>query len=294
LKENSNNDGPVFALGVPAKNNTLKEFTMRMQILTPSLFALLLAGSSASAQIKLPVFTEEPQGLKNVVFSDAGEARDFRHGRLVRVTPVGQKEAIQGILVRTDGKSGRIYVRTEPGAPPRVFTDKEIAKIEKGSIKLASHQEDVFQPEIRPIVIMNGSRRTVNYSAPTLSPGELSILRELEASENALAKLEFTASRGEIVQNLDIAILAEHRDSQAMQNELLWRQIYSRFELRPYPLPIRPVTANTTAVREGASVMPVLSVPPEQLSKARQAYETAQNRAIFESGRLVAVVDEGK
>jgi ribonucleoside-diphosphate reductase alpha chain len=49
----------------------------------------------------------------------------------VRVTLTGQKEPIQGILVRTDGKSGRIYVRTEPGAPPRVFAEKDIAKIEK-------------------------------------------------------------------------------------------------------------------------------------------------------------------
>jgi hypothetical protein len=268
---------------------------MRMHLLTPSLFALLLAGSSASAQIKLPVFTDEKQGLKNVVFSEATEASDFRHGRLVRVTPVGQKEPIQGILVRTDGKTGRIYVRTEPGAPPRIFTDKEIAKVEKGMIKHVGYQEDVTRPEIQPMVIMNGPRRTVTYSASTLSPGELSLLREMEASENALANLEFVASRGEIVQNLDIAVLAEHRNTQALQNELLWRQIYSRFELRPYPLPIDPVTANTSAVRQGTSVMPVLSVAPEQMAKARQAYESARTRAIFESGRLVAVVvEDGK
>jgi len=76
-----------------------------------------LAASSASAQIKLPIFNEGSDNVKNVVFADAGEARDFQHGRLVRVTLKG--EAVRGTLVRVDGKSGRIFVRTQPGSPPR-------------------------------------------------------------------------------------------------------------------------------------------------------------------------------
>jgi len=164
---------------------------------------------------------------------------------------------------------------------------KDITKIEKGTIKQVAYTQDVTTPEIQSMVITNGGRRTVTYAAPTLSPGELSILRELEASENTLQDMEHTVARAQLAQDLELGIQAEHRIAQALQNELYWRQIYDRYETRRMPWAV-PISANTSSVRPAAA--PPIS--PEAMQKARQNYLTAQNRLVYESGNLVAVIPD--
>jgi len=264
---------------------------MKMHLFAPAVFAFFLAGSSAYGQIKLPVFSEGSEGVKNVVFLDATQPKDFQHGHLVRIQPKGSDKAIQGILVRVDGKSERVFVRTQPGALPRAFDAKDITKFEKGTIKQVGFTQDIVRPEIQPMVIANGVRRTVSYSAPTLSPSELAVLRELEASENNLQTMEVSAARAQMTQDIEFGIQAEHLKTQQFQNELLWRQIYSRYNPRYMPW-YAPVTANTSSVQAPGATSATVAVTSEILTKARQNAASVQNRLIYESGQLVAVIPD--
>ena len=267
---------------------------MKLHLLVPSLIALCLAGGSAHAQIKLPIFDGGGDNLKNVVFTDVSKASDFQHGRLVRVTVKGSDKPVQGILVRVDGKTERIFVRTQPGTVPRAFDAKDITKVEKGTIKQVNFAQDVTRPEIQPMEIVNGQRRTISYAASTLSPSELSILRDLEASENALQNMEVLATRAQMAQDIELGIQAEHLRTQKLQNELLWQNIYSFYRPRYMPW-FAPVTANTSSVQAGGAAVATASATADALAKARQNVASSQHRLVYEGSTLVAVIpDESK
>jgi len=237
---------------------------MRLQLLASVVVGVALLPGWAQAQIKLPIYEEDTGVLSKVVFEEASQRGDFRHGKLLRVTLNGSGEkTVKGILVRVDKQKGRIYLRTEPGAMPIAFAEKDIKRIDKGVIKEVSYAKDYAQPEIQPVVFLNGSRRTISYNAPTLSPGEKSYLLRMEAVENEMGRLESLAERQEQVLETDIAIQAEHRRTQELINSMLWK--YNEpFAWRNKALPWghQLLMSLPTAVRQGPTVFPSLPVAP--------------------------------
>ncbi len=287
---------------------------MRPHILLVALVMLFASSTWVDAQIKLPVFEDERPGLKNVVYKDASGAGDFQHGRLVRLTMNGDS-TVKGILVRTDRKNGRVFVRTEAGAAPVIVSVKDVKKMEKGVIREVSFDDDVYQPEIQQLVIFNSGKKSVRYIAPTLSSGEMARLTEMEAAENELARLEYLASVEERVLENDVAMQAAQRRTQELISQILWRQMapsaYNAnvpptgvyvgssqansgqpFVAEPWPNFPNFGATPLPFVRMGAAVFPRLPVSSDALVSARRNFMVAQNFAIFERGRLVAVIAE--
>lgn len=230
------------------------------------------------------------------------------------------KEPIDGILVRSDAKKGVIYVRTKPGVPPRSFAVSDIKRIEKGVIRTVGFSSDVTIPEIRQLVIYNGSKKTITYIAPTLSPAELDQLGELESTENELERLEYQ-SRSEQRTLLDAqAVKSSERATREIANEFLRQYLANRMNYLDAPPTGVQVWAPTTyyghygqtivfdrkqddavvaalsilragsPVEEEKTIEPVKStVPASALESARRNYIAARARAVYENGQLVAV-----
>ena len=278
------------------------------------LISIATACDQLHAQIKLPIFEEDNGKLQRVVFQEAGERSDFQHGKLLRITLNGDKEAlINGILVRIDQKNKRIYLRTEPGMPPKMITLAEIKSVDKGVIREVNFKGDVSVPEILRLEIFNGSRRTVSFNAPTLSPEETNQLLELEQAENELARLEnfANAERQDVLTNRMGALQIER---QQLLNDLLRQQlttstyyvnpIYtaSRPGIMPLSFPLEFLLDSLTS----RPPLSTLSTPPVQdsvvvtaktefagtLSAARHNLALLRSRAVYEKGQLVAVVSD--
>lgn len=274
---------------------------------------LLLAVTPAwlQAQVKYPVFDESKDSLQNVVFKEATERGDYQHGKLLRITLNGDANpTVKGTLVRTDASKRVIYVRTQPGAAPRAIPISDIKRIDKGTIKEAADSHDVTAPEIRQLVIYNGGKREVAYFGPTLSPAELANLSQLETAENELANLQHLARLEERAVENDVAIQSEQRRTLELTNQLIAQRLHFGSERPLYQGESRPSesigapawsmeslpavmfgqTSPLPFVRLGPAVFPKLPVGPEALAQARRNYATAHNHAVFENGRLIAVV----
>ena len=290
---------------------------MRPTLLAASLVLFASIPGWVHAQVKLAIFDEDKSALQNVVFQEASARADYQHGRVLRITLNGDKQ-IKGVLVRTDRKNNRIFVRTEPGSPPRAIPVADIKAVEKGVIRQVNYTGDVTLPEIQRLVIQNGGRRTVTYNAPTLSPGEITRLNELEIAENELTRLE-DLQHGQLrleerVLAAEVAVLDEQRRTHELVNQMLWRQLapsaYSIY------LPVDSVYMGTTqyypgqamfampwmtnplltaampmpVVRPAQSVTTRVIVAPEAITSARRTVLAAQSHVIFENRELVAVI----
>jgi len=297
---------------------------MRHSILIGSLVVLASLPQLATAQIKLPVFDESNAKLRDVVYQEATQSQDLKHGTLVRVALDDKsKDGIQGVLVRTDASKGKIYVRTQPGAQPQALDISRIKRLDKGVIKEVADKGNpggnVVVPEIQQIEIVNGARRTIAYYGPTLSPQEIAVLEEMQSSENELNRLESMARVREGAIENDLALQREQRRTRQLVNLLIAQQ------LNPFPTNVvnglnapvanwgwpdsfgyyyRPATTQSNLLPETiltalAASPPVrmdqvttqsLTVDEGQLTNARRHYTTLQRRGINENGRLVAVI----
>jgi hypothetical protein len=290
---------------------------MRLHIAIATLTVAALFSSPAGAQIKLPVFQDEGK-LKNVSYEETTEPSALHHGRLVRLKMTSDKEQpVTGVIVRTDSSKGIVYVRTTPRAAPRAVPIAQVKSLEKGVIRDVSYTGDVIVPEIQQIVIKNGGRTTVTYVAPTISPGELSRLAEMETMQNDLNRLEYLAALEERVLETDIEIQSEQRRNQELINVFLSRQLAPNTVFFPYYvtpnafsisastwLDPRMATYDRTwdtyrkdnlpqsYVRVGPTVFPGLPLDRSALNTARRSFLSVQNQGYYENGRLVAVMTE--
>jgi len=277
-----------------------------------TLLVLATTCNQLQAQIKLPIFEEDASNLQRVAFQPAATRSDFQHGKLLRITMNGDMGAsVKGILVRVDHKNKRIYLRTDPGLPPKMIALAEIKSVDKVVIREVNFQGDVAAPEIQRLEIINGSRRTVSFSAPTLSPGERTQLTELEQAENELERLEYLAN----VDSQDVLanrLGALQLERQQMLNDLLRQHLMAnvsyanpvymgtRLGMLPLPLPLEfwfeSLNGNPTLGKapapNGQDSVTVKSKTEGAgaASTARRDFATLQNRAVYENGRLVAVI----
>lgn len=285
---------------------------MRPFLLSSCLIAAIVP-ACARAQVKYPIFDEPKSEVQNVVYQEATERGDYRNGRLMRITLKDDGTPIQGVLVRTDSAKKVIYVRTQPGTPPRAIPVADIKRIEKGTIKQVSDRGDTVTPEIQQLVIYNGGQRRVAFTAPTLSPSERAVLAQMETTENHLAYVEYLAAIQDRVLENDVGIQTEQRLTRELSNQLLQQQLYVGANRPFYIGETQMQTANRPAsglapaleamtslafgqvspvpfLRIGPTVFPKLPLAPDSLTQARREYLSAQSQGVFENGRLVAVV----
>jgi len=297
---------------------------MRHSILVASLVVLASLPQWATAQIKLPVFDESNAKLRDVVYQEATQSQDLKHGTLVRVALDDKsKDGIQGVLVRTDSSKGKIYVRTQPGAQPQALDISRIKRLDKGVIKEVADKGasggNVVVPEIQQIEIVNGAKRTISYYAPTLSQQEIAVLEEMQSSENELSRLESMARVREGAIENDLAIQREQRRTRQLVNLLIAQQLNpfptnvvnglnaplpnwgwpdgfgyyyrpARNDSNLLPETILTALAASPPVRMDQVTTQSLTVDEGQLTSARRHYMTLQRRGISENGRLVAVI----
>ncbi|HZZ77106.1 MAG TPA: hypothetical protein VFE62_01225 [Gemmataceae bacterium] len=296
----------------------------------PLLASLVIAAccaSQAQAQIKLPVFDESKGSLKEITYKETTDAKDFQHGKLVRIT---MKDGSQkdGVLVRTDAAKNMVYVRTKAGDLPVAVSANDIKSYAKGTIRTVSTDSDVVRPEIEMLVIYNGAKKTVTFRAPTLSPTELKQLEEIQAAESEYDRLERLARIDDQAITDDAASRSENRKTREMLNMLLLDQVelngylntpegrtfyWPRWTGYGYSSPYGygygfgygggygmagAASAQIGNVRAAYQPPPVTPYTPvvsrEALTKARQAYETAVSHGVYQNGQLVAVVVDSK
>jgi hypothetical protein len=256
--------------------------------------------------------------------------KDLKHGQQVEITANNKK--VSGTFVRMDGANARLFIRTEPGALPQAIAAKDVTKIErkvqfalsKDNVKLVGTESQVGTPEIQVLEIVNGTKRTVRYSGPTLSSGEQSMLANLESAENELAQMEYQAGRQEQIFDNALAIQNEQRRTQELltRYQLTANQIL-RGEDPQTGLPLRVVYGYNyggygynynyfgnmypsaqpwaggllqqypvipTPVAQSPIVTPQLPAPMPALAKMRQDVTAMHRNVVFEQNRLVAVV----
>jgi hypothetical protein len=279
--------------------------------LAAALVSLFGFSTPSQAQVKLPVFDESDNQVRNVSFQDAKESVDFRHGKLLRVT-MNNGETMKGTVVRTDPKRKVIYLRTEAGSMPRALVVNDIKRVEKGIIVQASTRSDVTSPEIQEMVIYNGGTKTVSYRAPTLSHQELVVLEDLEAAQNELARQKRLARMQDAVVANEIAIQSEDRQMRDIINRLLEVRLANYGMEGPYfdrtgrtvsiaGLPLYggnqwgtelviAQTAPAQVLTFGPTVTPKVLTTPDPLAESRRALAAVENRAIYEDGHLIAVM----
>lgn len=259
-------------------------------------------GKGKGEGIKLPVFKETTAETKT----------PGKHGDSVRITVKGSADPVVGTMVRTDADT--YFVRTKPGAKPVAIATKEVTKFEASFIEgrdnpnLPPKLVVVNEPEITALVVVNGGRRTVTYSAPNLSPGELSLLQNIQSAEDDLYRLERMADRENQVMENVLAIQGEQRKSIELTNryqELLntmveqratnpfwwWDQNWFAENGVPYQM-FAPNLVQPFPIiqQQGPIVMPDVKVSYESLAKARQNLASLQAQTVYERSRLVAVV----
>jgi hypothetical protein len=258
---------------------------------------------------------------------EANPKTDFRHGRRLQFEMNGAK--VEGVVVRADSKVPTdVYLRTDPRLAPQKYSLKGIPvkvgeqyRVSKDGIVLASTAKSYF-PEIQELVIYNGKKKTTSYLAPSLSPGEMSTLRELELAQNEVARLERLQQIQNQVLETDLAIQEGQQRAQDLMNDLLWkREIPGGYRISTInsdgiatigygPVAFTPYALNglsgivkdtlvqgnyaTTPVpfvRVG-SVFPGLPVAGDALAKAEQRLVSLQDRGVYEDGQLVAVITD--
>lgn len=251
-----------------------------------ALVLLGLATSQGRAQIKLPVFDQETD-VKGPVWKPASTVADYKHGTFVRVTRTKGDGPILGTLVRVDRKGKRLFVRSEPGEPPVAVSQKDIKNVESSEIRPAGWGQP-GQAEIHKVVIYNGPRMTVHYYTISLSPGERKLVTELEEAENELARLQHQLDFRERDQELDTAIRAERHRSHDLMNQMLTNQILASYLFGPPYGSFHSLNINHNQWDAGRPLPP--PIPPDTLKKARERVEVALGRAVYEDGRIVAVV----
>ena len=153
--------------------------------------------------------------------------------------------------------------------------------------------------------------------APTISPGELSRLAEMEMVENDLNRLEYMAALEERVLETDVIIQSEQRRNQELVNLFLSRQLVPSTVFFPYYLSPNALAIGASSwmdprvvaaydrpgeayrkdvpqsyVRVGPTVFPGLPLDRSALTNARRSMLSVQNYGIYENGRLVAIVVE--
>lgn len=261
--------------------STLKGVPMRIfSSLTAVLLSMAVLPGLGQAQVKFVAFKPET-------------GNDLRHGLSVSLTVKGNTQPIAGTVVRYDQKTNQIYLRTSPGAAPVAIAQKDIVKAEKkvsDKVQFAADgaSPDITVDEIQTLEIINGTRRTVSYYAPTLSPGELTQLSSLQSAENEIARLNYLADLQNQVLNNALALQTGQRKRTEMLNQrlltepLVWGTHIPGYGYGPSTIvPPAPISPNVTIAPES-----------KDISAARQNLQAAQSRAVFERGRLVAVIDQ--
>jgi hypothetical protein len=268
------------------------------------------------AQIKGGLF--EPDESNPPMVKEASHADDFKHGnRLVITRKDGSRVA--GTLVRVDRKGKRLFLRTEPGEPPVAVQNDDVKKAEKIMVRPAGGgsqaEKTDNQPEIHRMIIRQGTDFSVHYFAPNVSHGERTSLAQLEAAENELSNLQALSSlNGEYVQN-ERALQVRRR--QVQETYLLAQDAMYRLAVASWVPPYLvnypgyyfgmggyngaglgstsispPETGNEGALQTTFATTLAKGASSEAIARARENLAVAQRNAVYEDGRIVAVVYE--
>lgn len=251
----------------------------------------------------------------------AGE-NTLKHGDFVTLSRRAGGR-LSGVVVYAEQASDRLFVRPRSGAAPVAVSLKDVTEIER-IVPAAS--TGASEAEITPLEIFNGAVRTVHFFAPTLSPGEKEQLRDLESAANKLAEQQNLA---ELVEEQMARGLSDDETGAVTVTQrggfggglpygfgygggggYPYMSFVPFYRYLPYSLSYWPfvnyfpmyygaggVGGQSTVVvqrpsREEtqANLMKQYDRLTESLGKARQSYDSARRRAVFDDeGRLIAV-----
>jgi len=272
--------------------------------------------------------------VKGVTFSPATERTDFKHGTLLRVTLKDNRVVRGTLVradKKTDRLYIRTEPGMLPTAVSinDIKADGDQAKVEKGLVEVAKKpepgstikpvgftRERVVQPEIFTTTVEQGPFRSSYYTSTVLSPQEKSALTELSQAEREVARLEVQGMiRAQETAN-ENAMMTERLRTQELLNLGLAQQLYYSFPPwygygngygygpfggwmygRGFGLSVPDFTTGAAVAASGPVATPPRPAQDplaEALTKARERLSSAQARAIYEDGQVIAVAYEPK
>jgi hypothetical protein len=258
-----------------------------------------LAGSVQTQEKFIgPFDPDASKGAAPGVSYQPAKPADFKHGARLQLT-LKNDTKVTGTLVRLDRKNQSYVLRTAPGTAPVAYPHNEVKNVERIVIREAVDAGS--QPEIVRQVIINGNRRTVSYYSEVVSPGEREALEQMAKAENELIALEEREDLREAAVNAERAMQAELLQTQREINFALQlvnriQPVYLVENHQEYPIVLHNPHRETIVHFRGLSPREINwsegppAVSSEALSKAREAVRVSSNRAIYEDGRLIAVV----
>jgi len=263
----------------------------------------LVCAQPAQAQTKQPV-AEAP--APKLVYEQAAQPQDLKHGTLIALTLDDESATkLTGTLVRWDNAKKRLFVRSEAQVAPKAVEVQRIKRFEIAAtkrtasadgIQLAAFREAAIrvQPEIHRMAIYQGAAPEVHYFAPRLSEGEQTRLTELEEAENELARLEAVQVENAVAREANARWRAERMRTLQLLNSLLFQQVETPYPPYPYPPYPRWLSGAVVQLQIDEPPPPPMekAVNPEVLARARAKVREVQSRAVYEEGRLIAVVTD--
>jgi hypothetical protein len=227
------------------------------------------------------------------------------HGDAVTITRKAGAAKVSGVFVYADEKSGRIFVRPQPGQPPVAVVARDIDKIDritpasgradKGGIRPAIDTGATPAPtyEIHEMRGYNGPYMAVYFDGSSVSAEERKRLLAIEqGSTDVVRKSVLVASLRQAIQEA-VSELTTTDYGNIPYNALPYYPMaypvfYSGNILFIVPAPI--VDTRRDVTNSLAKLTKSLSEAEVALATARKNYDVARNWAVYEpGGHIVAV-----
>jgi hypothetical protein len=260
--------------------------------------SLVCSVGTAHAQFKFPT-PAASKAAKDVTFEQVKDTADLKHGTLVSVE-LNNGDKVTGNVVRFDAKSNTVFVRTAAGKAPVAVAESDVKKMDKGVRQTPKGARNVVNPEIFQQVGVNGTHRTVTYSSKVLSPAEREVLEQLQKAENARATLAHHDDLRDRAMNQELAVADERVKMQRLINQTLQWENWVNYPYPPatiYDAGHRTLNAYKGVISVLPPVMPLAGVAamipvvePQAMANALKAWADLQKKAVYEDGRLIAVI----
>jgi hypothetical protein len=218
-----------------------------------------------------------------VKFADLSPAQknNLRNGSLVSLE-LDNGTKVKGRVVRIDMPTDRIFLRIHAGEAPVPYAGNDIRKIEPATGVPA-------QPEIHQQVIYNGAERSVVYTSSVLSPAERDVLARLQKAQDNMQAVVHSRERHESALAMETTFQEERLRTQRLINLTLMNENSASC---PYLPCYKSLIIAWPQMIPAAAPMVDRAPPPDPqaLSKAREDLARLQDMAVYDSGRLVAVI----
>jgi hypothetical protein len=237
------------------------------------------------------------------------------HGDVVTIKRKAGQDSVSGVFVRADPRSGRLFVRPQPGQAPVAVATNDIEKVDRitptlgrpgnGGIRPAIGNDERPTPtyEIHELEVRNGPYSKFYYYDSSLSPSERQLLMAISRASadveakgqqvDLVSRMLHEAIAERVAPRLPVVLAADafpyaYPQILIVENPLTANPVYLVGYSAVVPTPV--VVKRWASAESLADLSKNLRDAEAAFAEARKVYETARERAIYEpAGHIIAV-----